>query len=64
MKLTQTIVNKLKIDDGKPEQVFLDDEVSGLGLRIRAAGSRKYVVNYRQGDRRCKHTSVKRTFGR
>ena len=56
MKLTQTIVNKLAISNSKPEQVFLDDEIPGLGLRIRAAGSRKYVVNYRQGDRRSRYT--------
>lgn len=56
MKFTQTNIAKLKIDNGKDEQIFLDDELSGFGLRIRAAGSRKYVVHYRLGDRRCRHT--------
>src|SRR4051794_17307281 len=56
MKFTQTSIAKLKIDNGKDEQIFLDDELSGFGLRIRAAGSRKYVVHYRLGDRRCRHT--------
>jgi integrase len=54
MKLTQTIVGKLL--PSKRDQIFFDDELPGFGLRLRAGGSRKYVVHYRQAGVQRRHT--------
>ena len=40
MKLTQPTVNSLTLPLGKSDAIFFDDEVPGLGLRIRGGGKR------------------------
>ncbi|HEY6700012.1 MAG TPA: Arm DNA-binding domain-containing protein, partial [Pseudolabrys sp.] len=47
MKLTQTSVGKLT--SAKADEIFFDDELPRFGVRLREGGSRKYVVQYRQG---------------
>jgi integrase len=54
-------VFSLKVPRGKAESVYFDegkpkDRVSGLALRIRSAGSRKFVFFYRLGGRLLKQT--------
>jgi integrase len=56
MKLTQTSVARLAITKGKDDEIFFDDELPGFGLRIRAGGSRKWVLHYRQGGIQRRHT--------
>jgi integrase len=56
MKLTQTSLPKLSLPSGKTDAIFFDDELPGLGVRVRAGGSRKFVVDYRQGGIRRRHT--------
>jgi integrase len=56
MKLTQTSVNKLSLPGGKSDAIFFDEALPSFGLRIRAGGSRKYVVHYRQGGIQRRHT--------
>lgn len=51
MKLTDTAVAKLKLPAGKTDAIFFDDALPGFGIRIRAGGSRKFVVHCRQGDK-------------
>src|SRR5262249_2149120 len=43
MKLTQTVVDKLR--SSKADEIFLDDDLPGFGIRLRAGGSRKYCVS-------------------
>ena len=49
MKLTQNVIPRLKINNGKPDQIYFDDDLSGFGVRLREGGSRKYVLHYRLG---------------
>jgi integrase len=56
MKLTKTSIPRLTLSDGKADEIFFDEELPGFGLRIRAGGSRKYVVHYRQGGIQRRHT--------
>ena len=56
MKLTQTALQKLSLPHDKTDAIFFDDDVPGLGVRIRAGGSRKFVVDYRLGGLRRRHT--------
>jgi integrase len=46
MKITQRTIADLTLPDGKAEAIYFDDSLPGFGLRIRAAGSRNYVVQY------------------
>jgi integrase len=46
MKLTQSSIAKLT--SSKADEIFFDDELPRFGVRLRAGGSRKYVVQYRQ----------------
>lgn len=56
MKLTQTALAKLALPKGAEDKIFFDDDLPGFGLRVRAGGSRKYVVHYRQGNAQRRHT--------
>ena len=56
MKFTQTSIAKLALSKGKSDEIFFDDDLPGFGLRIRAGGSRKWVVHYRQGGIQRRHT--------
>jgi len=51
MKLTQANVARLKIAAGKGEIIYFDDDVPCLGLRLRAGGSRTWIVQYRVGKK-------------
>lgn len=56
MKLTQTKVDALKLDRGKADQIFFDDEIPGFGVRVREGGSRKFVLHYRIGGNQRRYT--------
>src|SRR5262245_14269448 len=47
MKLTQSIMAKLT--SSKADEIFFDDELPRFGVRLREGGSRKFIVQYRQG---------------
>jgi integrase len=49
MKLTKQSVDSLVLPRGRAEALFWDDDVAGLGLRVRAGGSRRWVFQYRVG---------------
>lgn len=49
-RLTETTVRTLKLSKGSEEEIIFDNGkggVPGLGLRIRAGGSRKWIFQYR-----------------
>jgi integrase len=49
MKLTQTKLTGFALGEGETDKIIFDDDMPGFGLRLRAGGSRKFVVHYRQG---------------
>jgi integrase len=51
MKLTAAIVRSAGIPPGKSEAIFFDDDVPGFGLRVREAGSRSFVFQYKLGSK-------------
>src|SRR5246127_3891751 len=51
MKLTAKGIRGLQLSDGKSDQLFWDDDIPGLGLRLRAGGSRNWVFQYALGDK-------------
>jgi integrase len=50
MKLTNASVKALKLGN-RPEKTFFDDDLPGFGVRVRAGGSRTFVVQYKFGLR-------------
>lgn len=46
MKLTTTTIKTLALPAGKTDHIFFDDDLPGFGLRLRASGTRKWVVQY------------------
>jgi integrase len=49
MKLTKATIANLALPAGKNDVIFFDDEIAGLGLRIRAGGKRTWIAQYRVG---------------
>ena len=49
MNLTAHSIAALKLDSGKTDQIWFDDTVPGFGLRVRSAGSRSWVFQYKIG---------------
>jgi integrase len=49
MNLTQATVARLTLPDGKKDAIYFDDRVPGFGLRLRRAGSRTWVYQYKMG---------------
>ena len=56
MRLTQTSLVRITLPAGVEDKIFFDEELPGFGLRVRAGGSRKFVVHYRQGGVQHRHT--------
>jgi hypothetical protein len=51
MRLTATEIRKLGLKDGSAEAIVFDDDVPGFGVRLRAAGSKTYVFQYKTGSK-------------
>jgi integrase len=56
MKLTKPSIERLALPPGKSEAIFFDDDVPGFGLRLRAGGSRTFIVQYALGGRQRRMT--------
>jgi integrase len=50
MRLTQEKVSKLKLPAGKTDHIEWDEALPGFGVRLRAGGSRGFVVQYKIGE--------------
>lgn len=46
MKLNATAIRALALPPGVRDKIFFDDDLPGFGLRLRAGGSRSWVVQY------------------
>ena len=51
MKLTSSIIARLKLPPGKADVVMWDDTLPGFGVRLRAGGSKTFLCQYRIGKR-------------
>jgi integrase len=51
VRLTAKGIGGLKLPAGKADQLFWDDDIPGLGLRLRAGGSRSWVFQYAIGKK-------------
>jgi hypothetical protein len=49
MKLTQRLVDSIALPADRIEAIHYDDDLPGFGLRLRAGGSRTFVVAYKLG---------------
>jgi integrase len=56
MKLTQPITNSLVLPAGKADAIYFDDDLPGLGLRLRAGGKRSWVYQYQIGAKQRRMT--------
>jgi integrase len=54
MKLSQHVVDTIRLPPGKTDWTVWDDDVVGLGLRLRAGGARGFVFWYRLGRKQRK----------
>jgi integrase len=57
MKLTQSIVDKLELPEGKTDHIFWDDANPGFGFRLRAGGSKRPVIQYKLGAKQRRMTT-------
>src|SRR5262245_64210557 len=51
MKLTQKVADSIILQMGKSEHIEWDNDVGGFGLRVRAAGSKRWIFQYDLGKR-------------
>jgi integrase len=56
MKLTQQIANGLTLPAGKTDAIYFDDDMPGLGLRLRAGGKRSWIYQYQIGSKQRRMT--------
>jgi hypothetical protein len=59
MKLTTTAIRSLALPVGNVEIKVFDDDLPGFGLRLRAGGSRTWIVQYKIGNKN-RRTSASR----
>jgi Arm DNA-binding domain len=51
MKLTAATVRSLTLPEGVTDKIFFDDDLPRFGVRVRAGGSRTWVVQYGIGGK-------------
>jgi Arm DNA-binding domain len=51
MKLTITSIRSLTLPKGRMDKTYFDDDLPGFGIRVRAGGSKTWVVQYKVGAR-------------
>jgi integrase len=49
MKLNKTSIAHCRLEGGKTDGIWFDDDLPGFGIRVRAGGKRVWVVQYRIG---------------
>ena len=52
MKLTEAKILTLKLPPGVTDKVFFDEDLPGFGVRVRAGGAQRWMVQYDTGRTR------------
>ena len=61
MKLTDAEVRKLTLPAKVADKVFFDDDLPGFGVRVRAGGAQRWMVQYDVPGGRTRRMSLGRT---
>ncbi len=56
MKLTTATVGALRLKVGKSERIEFDERLSGFGIRLRAGGKARWIIQYRAGGQQRRMT--------
>jgi hypothetical protein len=56
VRLTQPMVNSLALPPGKADAIYFDNDVPGLGLRLRGGGKRSWIFQYQIGAKQRRMT--------
>jgi integrase len=56
MRLTKDVIARLRLEPGKADQLFFDDQLAGYAVRLRAGGKRTFVFQYRLGQKQRRST--------
>ena len=56
MKLDDKSTAALTLPEGKSERIEFDDDLPGFGIRLRAGGSRTWIIQYRVGRKQRRKT--------
>src|SRR5262245_32907499 len=56
MKFTFDAIRRLTLPLGKTDAIFFDDDIAGFGLRLRAKGSKTWIVQYTIGAKQRRMT--------
>ncbi len=51
MKLTAASIRSLTLPEGVSDRTFFDDDLAGFGVRVRATGSKNFVIQYKIGSK-------------
>jgi hypothetical protein len=51
MKITLKSIQNLTLRQDQREKTFFDNDLPGFGVRVRAGGSKMYVVQYKIGPK-------------
>ena len=61
MKLTEAKILTLKLPPGVTDKVFFDEDLPGFGVRVRAGGAQRWMVQYDVPGGRTRRMSLGRT---
>jgi integrase len=56
VKLTQATIQRLALPADKAEAIYFDNDLPGFGLRLRAGGSRNWIIQYALGAKQRRMT--------
>ena len=52
LKLTSAVARSLSLPPGQRDKTYFNSEVAAFGVRVRAGGSRNWVIQYKVGGKR------------
>jgi integrase len=58
MRLTAATIRKLALKEGEDDKIFFDSELHGFGHRLRAGGSRTWLVQYADASGKTRRVTI------